>query len=286
MQSQTPTTTTLLSLHKLLTHRGYREQALRHVSDPTVQSFFDLYDNHWNDRFREEATSPILNKVDKFVTNPLLRTVMGQPLSSFDFRWLMDNKKILLCDLSQGALGADASSLLGSLVVTKLSLAALSREAMPEDQRQTHIMYVDEAHSFIHGVDFPTVLSEARKYRLSLVVASQTIQQLPDDSVAAVFGNCATVMSFRVSGEDAETLRREFAMLLPASSLQDLPDYKLYLRTLSNGRPIGPYLVNAFPAITGNGKENDPKKIIRASLQRFGQPRAEVEARIRKFLSQ
>jgi len=141
---QQPQPQTLVALPKLLTNSKYREHIIAHIDDPAVEWFFDLYDNHWNTRFREEAISPLLNKVNKFITNPLLRDVIGQPRSSFDFRWAMDNNKIILCNLAKGALGDDVSSLLGSLVVTKISLAALSRQDTPEDERPLHVLYADE----------------------------------------------------------------------------------------------------------------------------------------------
>jgi hypothetical protein len=274
----------LLALPRLLTNGFYRRQVLRSVSDPVVLSFFKTFEN-WNERFREEAITPLLNKVSKFVTNPLLRSVIGQTTSSFDFRWLMDRKKILLCDLSKGALGEDVSSVLGSLVVTKLALAALSRQDVPEAERVPHILYGDEIQSFIHGVDFPTVLAEARKYKLVLVIATQTLNQLPKESLNAVFGNCATVMSFRVGGNDAQTLAREFGMVLPASELQDLPDYKVWLATLVEGRPSGPHLVQSFPPLTGSGHEAAATVVVRTSLARYGRPRQDIEARLNRFLS-
>lgn len=276
---------TLVAIPKLLMDAEYRQKILRGVSNPAVLSFFDLYENHWTERFREEAIAPLLNKVNKFITNPILRAVIGQPKSSFNFRWLMDTGKILLCDLSKGALGEDVSSLLGSLIVTKLSLAALSRQDTPEASRRSHVVCVDEVHNFIHGVDFPTILSEARKYRLTLVLATQTLGQLPPASLDAVFGNCATILSFRVSGEDAGVLNQEFSTVLAASNLQDLPDYKLYLRTLRAGRPSGPHRVKAFPPIRKVGDENERDRIVRNSLARFGAPRNEVDGALNKFLA-
>src|SRR5207253_9841249 len=181
-----------------------------HVSDPAIQSFFRFYGSQ-NDRLREESIAPLLNKLSKFITNPLLRCVIGKTTSSFDFRRKMDEGKIILCNLSKGALGEDVSSLLGSLIVTKLSLASLSRQDIPEADRRPHFLYADEVQNFSHGVDFPTILSESRKYALSLTIGTQTLSQLPDTSVAAVFGNCATIVSFRVSSEDAKELVREFA---------------------------------------------------------------------------
>lgn len=280
-----PQPVTLLAVSKLLTSKAYRDLVLRHVKDSSVRSFFETFDTQWNQRFREEAIAPLLNKVSKFVTNPLLRAVIGQPTSSFNFRWLMDSGKILLCDLSKGALGEDVSSLLGSLIVTKLSLAALSRQDVAEAGRRPHLLYADEVQSFIHGVDFPTILSEARKYRLTLAIATQTLNQLPEESRHAVFGNCATMMSFRVSGEDAKKINEEWSLMLNAAQLQDLPDYKIYLRTLVRGEPSGPHRVSTFPPLSKSGTENDHETVVRTSLERFGRPRIEVEAKLNRFLS-
>ena len=280
---------TLLAVPKLLTDSKFRERIIENTTDPAVLGFFDIYDNHWNARFREEAISPLLNKANKFITNSLLRDVIGQKKSSFDFRTMMDKGQILLCDLSKGALGGDVSSLLGSLIVTKLSLAALSRQDMPEEKRKLHVLYADEVQNFIYGVDFSTILSEARKYRLALCIATQTLTQLPKDSLASVFGNVGTLISFRVSGDDAETLQTEFATKLPARLLQDLPDYYLYIRSLlvegSNpSRPHEPKLVKAVRPLEGFGDRNT-ERIIRASHERFTRPRAEVEAKLTKFLA-
>lgn len=185
-----PEPQTLLAIPKLLTNSKFRERIVANVTDPAVLDFFDTYDNRWNARFREEAVSPLLNKTNKFITNPLLRDVIGQTKSSFNFRDVMDRGQILLCDLSKGALGGDVSSLLGSLIVTKLSLASLSRQDTPEDQRLLHVLYADEIQNFIYGVDFSTILAEARKYRLALCIATQTLSQLPKDSLASILWQC------------------------------------------------------------------------------------------------
>ncbi|MBI3950415.1 MAG: type IV secretory system conjugative DNA transfer family protein [Acidobacteria bacterium] len=286
-----PEPVSLVALPKLLTDPDYRKKILERVSNPVVLAYFrDEYDK-WPASFRQEAIQPVLNKARAFLVNPLLRAIIGQARSSFDFRWLMDKSKILLCDLSKGALGEDVSSLLGSLIVTKILLAALSRQDIPEEERVPHLLYADEVQNFIHGADLPTIFSEARKYRLTLVIATQTINQLPRESVDVVFGNCATVMSFRVGGEDAEALKREFVMTtLPASELQDMPDYKLYLRTLMlaedgrRSRPTGPHIIDTFPPMT-TPEANSKERVIRTSLERYARPRAEVEEKINRFLS-
>jgi Type IV secretion-system coupling protein DNA-binding domain len=288
----------LAALPKLLIDHTYRTNVLKHVADPAVQLFFRSYESQ-HERLREESIAPLLNKVSKFITNPLLRGVIGCTRSSFDFRWVMDNRKILLCNLSKGALGEDVSSLLGSLIVTKLALASLSRQDIPESERRPHFLYADEVQNFTHGVDFPTILSESRKYALSLTIGTQTLSQLPDESLAAVFGNCATIVSFRVSGNDAQALVREFAasgegprmaegmfdIIIPASELQNLPDYKLYVRTLLHGRPQEPYLVNSFPPFAKSGTEATAEQVIRTSRHRYGQPRQTVEKGLNRFLA-
>jgi len=281
---------TLLALPKLFVDPLYRKKIVSEVTDPAVQAFFHFYESQ-NDRLREESIAPLLNKVSKFVVNPLLRAVIGQARSSFDFRWAMDKGKIILCDLSKGALGSDVSSLLGSLIVTKLALASLSRQDIPEADRRPHYLYADEVQNFTHGVDFPTILSESRKYALSLTIGTQTLSQLPPDSIAAVFGNCATIISFRVSGDDAKTLVREFAasgegprtaeqsydIIIPASELQNLADYKLYVRTLLAGRPQEPFLVHSFPPFTKVGIEAQADHIVRISSERYGRKRSRLE---------
>src|SRR5437867_1771029 len=292
-----PEPVTLAALPKLLVDHNYRAQILKNVSDPAVQSFFRFYEMQ-NDRLREESIAPLLNKVSKFTTNPLLRAVVGQTTSSFDFRWAMDNSKIILCNLSKGALGADVSSLLGSLIVSKLALASLSRQDIPEAYRRPHYLYADEVQNFTHGVDFPTILSESRKYALSLTIGTQTLSQLPEATLASVFGNCATIISFRVSGDDAKSLVREFAasgegwrgaeqmfdIIVPASELQNLPDYKLYVRTLLNGRPQDPFLVNSFPPFPNLGGETDCETVVRTSMERYGRDRKLVERKLDRFL--
>jgi hypothetical protein len=283
---------TFLSLLKALIDDDYRGYLSRSVSDPTVRVFFHLYTEEWNDRFRTEASAPLMNKIGKLIGNPLLRAVIGQPTSSFDFRRMMDTRKILLCDLSKGVLGADVSSLLGSLIVSSISLAALSRKEIPQKARVPFKLYADEVHNFIHGVDFPTLLSEARKYKLSVVAATQTVAQLPEDSASALFGNCATLISFRVGGQDAEILNLEFAKTVSPSQLQELPDHRIYVRTLtalnktsSATTPGNPQLVNTFPPLSGTGDENTPDRVIRTSRQRYGRPRARIQERHQAFFT-
>jgi hypothetical protein len=297
----------LTALSRLLTDKEYRIGILAHVSDPAVRAFFDLYDAQ-TVKVRDEWISPLLNKVSKFVTNPLLRAVIGQQRSSFDFRWAMDNKKILLVDVSKGALGESASSVLGSLVVTKIALASLSRQDTPEDLRVPHLLYVDEAHNFGYGLDYATILSESRKYKLGLVVGTQTLSQFSQSTIAAIFGNVGSIASYRVSHDDAQALVRHFAVsgegpksaeqwfdaVLPASELQNLADRKFYFQTLVDGRPHDPLRIDAFPPLQRwhmvelwkrKGQTAHKDAVVRKSLQRFGRDGQAVEDQLKRFLN-
>src|SRR6202140_2922299 len=178
-----PRSVSILALPKLLTDQAYRAQVLDDVRNPAVLDFFHNTYDRWENRFREEAISPVVNKCRAFTTDPLLRAVIGQTRSSFDFRWMMDRRKILLCDFSKGSIGEDNAQLLGSLVVIKEKLAALSRHDVPEEDRVPHILYTEEAQNFVG--DFPSILQEARKYRLVLVLATQGIEQLSEEAAFA-----------------------------------------------------------------------------------------------------
>jgi type IV secretory pathway TraG/TraD family ATPase VirD4 len=281
--------TTLLDILRLITDAQFRAKIFASVEDGVLQTFYRTYENDWDDEQRAKASAPLLNKVSAFATNPLLRSVIGQPRSSFNLRDVMDGEKILLCDLSKGALGEDIASLLGSLITTKLYLASLSRQDTPEAHRIPHYFYIDEVHNFTHGIDLSAILAEARKYRLSLTVATQTLAQLRrhnDEIVPAIFGNCGTLASFRVSGDDAVILAREFASDVIAKQLENLPDYELYLRTLqfapgSNSlMASSAELISAYPPFANTTDPQDKKNVVRTAQERYTRPRAEVDKRL------
>lgn len=282
-----PIPLSLLALPKLLTDEVYRAALLKRVTNPAVLDFFRTTYDRWTNGFREEAISPVLNKCRAFLTDPLLRAVIGQTRSSFDFRWMMDHRKILLCDFSKGSIGEDNAKLLGSLVVIREKLAALSRHDIPEASRVPHVLYVEEAQNFVG--DFESILQEARKYRLMLVLATQGIEQLSKDAAFAVFTNCATLVSFRVSGTDAKRLREEFAMVVPAANLQDLADWKMYVRTLFRERsgansPSGPHIVAPYPPFPKERRNAARQRIVEVSSERHTKPRSSVDAKLSNFL--
>lgn len=280
--------TTLLDILRLITDAEFREMIFGNVEDGFLQSFYRTYEYEWDDEQRARASAPLLNKVSAFATNPLLRAVIGQPRSSFSFRDVMDGKKILLCDLSKGALGEDIASLLGSLITTKLYLASLSRQDMPEADRIPHYFYIDEVHNFTHGIDLSAILAEARKYRLSLVLATQTLAQLRrhhDGIVPAIFGNCGTLASFRVSADDAALLSKEFASDVIPTQLESLPDFELYLRTLQFAAGSSSSALMAsqsrrvivFPPLSNRKDPQSRENAVRTSHQRYTQLRADVD---------
>jgi type IV secretory pathway TraG/TraD family ATPase VirD4 len=290
-----PQPTSLLALPKLLTDAAYRGELLRRAHNDKAVDFFRNQFDRWPAPFREEAIAAVLNKCDAFLTDPMMRAVIGQSRSSFNFRWIMDQNKILLCNLSTGRIGEDNSMLLGSLIVMKEKLAALSREDIPEDERVPHALYCDEAANFIG--DFDSILSQTRKYAFPMSLAVQNTESLSAKAVAAIFTNCATVISFRVSATDAERLSKEFGEPLLASTLQEIPDYTMQVKTLSNpaqpetnnghrriggAAPSGPHYIAAHPPFSAHLNSAWRDRVIEASQARYAKPRAAVEEELRR----
>jgi hypothetical protein len=276
----------ILALTKLLADSTYRAAALSQISNPVVLDFFHNTYERWNPSFREEAISPVLNKVRAFATDPLLRAVIGQTRSSIDFRRAMDERKIILCDLSKGAIGADNAMLLGSLVVMQEKLAALSRSDIPESERVPHLLFAEEAQNYIG--DFESILSETRKYNLALAIATQAVDSLSRETATAIFTNAANLIAFRVSNADAERLKDEFTMVFPGAVIQDLPDYKAYVRTLTCDDkgcwPTEAERVATYPPFHKNRDAEWRNKIERASNARYTKSRTLVETRISRFV--
>jgi len=285
-----PSPTSLWNLPRFLNDVSYRTVILRKVKNPAVKNFFESTFNKWTPQFREEAISPVLNKVRPFLTDPRIRAVIGPAQSTFRFRDVIDGRKILLCDLSKGAIGSDNARLLGSLILMQHKIAALSRYDVPEQDRVPHPLYAEEAQNFIG--DFESFFSETRKFLVPLTIATQGIEFLSQDDSAAVFTNCGTLVSFRVGATDALRLSSEFALAIPASSLQTLPDYAFFVRTLkflerrtgSSASPTAPQLVNGYKPFAASAHRAPRENIIRTSAERWTRPRAELEAKLARFL--
>lgn len=200
---------TMLDITRILTEKKFRNEVLKHVTDPVVRNFWTVEFVSWNDKFAAEAVAPVLNKVGAFVANPLVRNILGQPKSSFNIRTIMDERKILIVNLSRGLVGEDNAALLGALLVTKVQLAAMSRADIPAEQRHPFYLYVDEFQNFATD-SFATILSEARKYGLNLTVANQYTAQMAIEVKDAVFGNVGSIIAFRMGADDATAMMRYF----------------------------------------------------------------------------
>jgi len=240
---------TLLDVYRMLNDWRYRKEIVDKVKDPIVRSFWKHEFPRYLYQFKGEALSPIQNKLGAFLTTPLIRNIVGQPKNKVDFREVMDKQKILLVNLSKGRIGEDNASLLGSLIVTKMQLAALSRIDTPEDKRKDFYLFIDEFQSFLPTTErsFSELLSESRKYRLCLILAHQYLGQLGEDFQReekmrkAIFGNVGTIIAFKVGPDDAEFLEKEFYLEFDKHDLINLNKYCIYLKMVINGKASKPF---------------------------------------------
>ncbi len=270
----------LLDLPRLLTDKDFRKVVLEHVKHQQVREFWFSEFEKYSAWLRSEAISPILNKVGQFLTSPMLRNIVGQKENTFDLRRAMDERKILIVNLSKGKVGEDNSALLGAMMVTKIMLATLSRADISESDRKPFYLYVDEFHNFL-TLSFANILTESRKYSLNLILAHQYIEQLDEKITAAVFGNVGTIISFRVGAEDAKYLAREFHPVFEEPDLVNLPNYHIYLKLMIDG-----VTSKAFSAETLGPPEKVKtfnEEIITLSQESYGKPRGEIEMELLKI---
>ena len=268
---------TLLDIPRLLRDKAVQRRVLASVTDPQVREFWLEEFPGYPARLRAEAISPILNKVGQFLASPPLRHVLGQRKSAFRMRRLMDEGRVLLVNLAKGRFGEDAAALLGAMLVTRMQLAAMSRVDIPEGERKPFYLYVDEFHAFV-TLSFAEVLSEARKYGLSLVLSHQYLEQLDTRILAAVLGNVGTLISFRVGAGDAKVLAEEFCPPFGARDLTKLPNYHIYIRLLIDGYPSRPFsAVCREPPDSGSSHR---ERVLELSRQRYGRPGDKVRREI------
>lgn len=265
---------TLLGVIRILTDRKYREQVLRHVTDPMIRYFWTKEFSKYPEKEIAMIISPIQNKVGQYLSNAMIRNIVGQPVSTINLRDIMDNKKVLLLNLSKGRVGEDASALLGALMITKIQLAAMSRVDIPEKEREDFYLYVDELQNFATD-SFAGILSEARKYHLNLTMAHQYIEQLPETLQAAVFGNVGTMISFRVGATDAEYLAKEFAPTFIEEDFVNLPKFHIYLKLMIDGVASQGFSANTLPPIAK--PEGFESLVIDNSRKLYSRPIASVE---------
>lgn len=269
----------LVSLVQLLGDAPFRERVISRVSDPVVRSFWQNEFYRMPAKLQAEAIAPIQNKVGQFVSSPILRHILGQARSTIDLRRIMDNGQVLIINLSKGRIGEDASTLLGSLLVSAVQLAAMSRAELPEQDRREFFFYVDEFQNFATE-SFATILAEARKYRLCLTLANQYLAQMDEMMTAAVFGNIGSLLCFQVGAADADVLTAQLgsSRATPADLLT-LPRYVAYARLLIDGQPSRPFSMRTLPP---NAKIDSYRAEIirRTSRRRFGRPAGDIAAAI------
>ncbi len=275
---------TLLGVNKMLSDKEYRKEVVSKVQDPSVKTFWVKEFANYTERMAAEAVPSIQNKVGQFTANPLIRNMIGQPVSSFDFRQAMDTKKILIINLSKGRIGDDNMKLLGGLLVTKIYLAAMSRADVPDRVLKTlpnFYLFVDEFQNFANA-SFADILSEARKYKLNLTIAHQYVEQMDEFVRPAIFGNVGTMIVFRVGATDAEFLEKEFAPQFEIEDLVNLGFAQIYLKLMIDGLTSSPFSATTLPPIP-HPDISYVKEIIDSSRAQFSHPRAQVEEVIIKF---
>lgn len=268
---------TLLDIQPLLTDMFLRRKVLSTITNPHILAFWQNEFDKYSPSLRAEAIAPILNKTGLFLASTPVRNMVGQKESAFHMQDILDEGKILICNLSKGQIGEDACALLGSMLLTSIQMAALQRAGVSENERRPFYLYVDEMHSFL-SLSFADILSEARKYGLSLFLTHQYIEQLDERIRSAIFGNVGTIISFRVGAHDAGYLAREFYPLFAESDFINLPKYSIYLRLLIDGVASKPFSAVTLPLKPSQASYKE--QIIASSRNRYAKTQREIEANI------
>jgi hypothetical protein len=281
---------TLLAIPRLLTDPNFREWVVKQVNDPAVRAFwchdFERYSGNANSRsggFGDQAVDPVINKVGRLLMARPLRNILGQVGNSLDLPFIMDHGRILIANLSKGSLGADKADLLGSFLVNRFQLAAMGRVHLGTSSRRPFYLYVDEFQNFATD-SFQTILSESRKYGLSLTLAHQHLRQVPERITNAVFGNIGTMISFRVGEHDAELLAAEYGGTRPYSAgrFSGLANYEICVKLLEHGSYGEPFVGRTLPPLEMD--HGRCKQIVRFSRERYGTPQEVVEGRISRWI--
>lgn len=275
---------TLLGINKMLSDKDYRKKVVDNITDASAKSFWIDEFGKYTERFAAEATPAIQNKVGQFTSNSLVRNIIGQPKSSFDIREMMDTKKILIINLSKGQVGELNAKLIGSMLITKIYLAAMSRADKAAEELNklpNFYLYVDEFQSFANK-SFADILSEARKYKLNLTIAHQYVEQMEEEVRNAVFGNVGTMIIFRVGAFDAELLEKEFAPTFTAEDLVNLGFAQIYLKLMIDGVSSHPFSATTLAPIA-KPDITFKEQVVESSRKQFGRSRKDVEETITLF---
>ncbi len=272
---------TLLGINRLLVDIEYRKRVIVKIRDPIVKTFWVAEFSSWSEKYATEAIAPVQNKVGQFLSASVIRNIVAQVKSMIDPRRIMDEGKILIVNLSKGKIGEDNMRLLGGMMITKIQMAAMERvDIKNEVDRRDFYLYVDEFQNFANQ-SFASILSEARKYRLNLVVAHQYIKQLEEEVAWAIFGNVGTIVSFRVGAEDAEFMENEFTPTYTIEDLVNLTKYQVYLKLMVDGVATAPFSANTLaPIAQRTGSE---AKIVAVSRERYASPRSVIQEKVLRW---
>ncbi|MBL7058291.1 TraM recognition domain-containing protein, partial [Patescibacteria group bacterium] len=273
---------TLLGVVRMLSDKVFRKKVVESIQDPVVKLFWTKEFAGYTDKFASEAVAPIQNKVGQFLSSSIIRNIVGQAKSSINIREIMDQKKILIMNLSKGLVGEDNMQLLGAMMITKIQLAAMSRVDTPEEDRKDFYLYVDEFQNFATE-SFANILSEARKYRLNLIMAHQYIEQLDEKVRDAVFGNVGSFIVCRVGAADAESLAPEFIPTFTEEDIVNIPKYEFYCKLMIDGIASEPFSARGLPPKSKSEETGNVQKIITASREKYTQSKYIVEERIAEW---
>lgn len=272
----------ILAIPRILTDKKFRKKCVKQVDDPILKDFWEKEYEPLQERTKVEWINPILNKVGQFLSNPILRNILGQVKSKFHIRWAMDKGKILIVNLSKGKIGEDVSTLLGSVLITKFQIEAMSRADIAEDKRRDFYLFIDEFQNFATS-SFATILSEARKYKLALIMANQYVAQMDETVRDAIFGNVGTMISFQVGFEDAEDLMKQFSEAVQETDLVSLSRGCVYLRLLVDGLPTPAFSAKTSMPVSVPEDGERVEKILRVSREKYGVKREVIEEKIKKW---
>lgn len=267
----------ILDIYRILTDAFFRKQVLVRVQNKEVLNFWLNEFEKMTPSLRAESISPILNKMGVFNANPIMRNILGQQTRGIRFQEIMDKGKILICNLSKGEVGEDTCTILGSLLVTQIQLAALFRMRQAEYERKPFYLYVDEVQNFISD-SFTEMLSEVRKFGLGVFLTNQYIYQLPESLQNSLLGNVGTIISFRVGSNDAFILSKEFYPYFNQEDIINLPQYSIYLKLCIDGQSSKPFSADSLP-IT-HSKYNNSELVINTSRNVYAKQKKVVEEEI------
>ncbi|MST04071.1 MAG: hypothetical protein EXS49_00675 [Candidatus Pacebacteria bacterium] len=277
---------TLLGLTRILVDRGYRQKLVANIKDPVVKAFWVNEYEQWDPKFRNEAIAPIQNKVGQFLSSSIIRNIVGQTKSTINFFDIMNEKKILLVNVSKGRVGEDNSALLGAMFITKIQLASMERVRIEESEREDFYLYVDEFQNFATD-SFASILSESRKYRLDLIIAHQYVGQLVTTASTkvrdAVFGNVGTMIVFRIGAADAEFLLNEFSPEITEEDMVSLPNYNIYLKLLVDGVSTRPFSATTLPPFNAPTTCAPKEVIIESSRRLYAKSKEFIEREINRW---